>query len=76
MRPYLAFIQLKTMTGEWGAIQILPVPCSHTYRGCTVLDLNVSNLFKIRSVLIDKCNIMMNNRLGFTLESYNPIVWV
>ena len=24
------------LTGEWGEIQILPVPCSPTYRSCTV----------------------------------------
>ena len=27
---------IEIITGEWGAIQILPVPCPPTYRGCTV----------------------------------------
>ena len=35
------FIQLKIITGEWGSIQILPVPCSPTYIGCTVASLMV-----------------------------------
>ena len=27
---------IEIITWEWGAIQILPIPCTPTYRGCTV----------------------------------------
>ena len=36
---------------EWGAIQILPVPCITTYRGCTVHLIKAGKLKKIKYIL-------------------------
>ena len=62
--PYLVFMQLRIITGEWEAIQILPLPCSPLIEvalyyvlcaGNTFLTSKVHSILKMKLTVIIEC---------------------